>query len=201
MKYSPLISQLIDALQVLPSVGPKSAQRMVLHLLERDREKGILLAQAIEDAMVKVGKCQSCRLLSEKPICDICASPKRDTSLLCIVETPSDLFAIESTNEYSGLYFVLGAAISPLDGIGPKDIGFDLLQTKIDEGDFKEIVIATSTTVEGEATAFYISDNLRRSEDVTVSRIAHGVPLGGELEYVDGGTIARAFSARAPIEV
>ncbi|MGD2118711.1 MAG: recombination mediator RecR [Chromatiales bacterium] len=192
-----LLSQLMDALRCLPGVGPKSAQRMAFYLLERDREGGRQLAQVLLEAVEKIGHCERCRTLTEEKICRLCANDKRDQSLLCVVETPADVVSIEQAVDYQGLYFVLGGHLSPLDGIGPADIGLDLLQQRLAEGEVREVILATNTTVEGEATARYISD-IARSCGVNSCRIAHGVPLGGELEYVDGGTLAHAFSGRQP---
>jgi len=198
MSFSPLIDQLIDALRCLPSVGPKSAQRMALHLLERDREGGTQLAQALQQSMAGVKRCHLCRTLTEQPECRICASSKRERTQICVVETPADVLAVEQAGNYQGLYFVLLGHLSPIDGIGPSDIGIDhLLQRVIDEH-VEEVILATNPTVEGEATAYYITEQLRPM-GVLVSRIAHGVPLGGELEYVDSGTLSHAFSGRKAI--
>lgn len=195
MSQSPLINQLVEALRCLPSVGPKSAQRMALHLLERDRAGARVLSSAIEQAIEGVGHCHRCRTLSETELCPICVDPERDLSQLCVLETPADVIAIEQTGGFSGGYFVLFGHLSPIDGIGPDDIGIDQLVKLVDSGDVKELVIATNPTVEGEATAHYIAERLT-SRDVTVSRIAHGIPLGSEIEYVDGGTLAHAFAGR-----
>jgi recombination protein RecR len=195
VSFSPLINQTIEALQCLPGVGPKSAQRMAMHLLERDRDACIALGNVLLKASSEVGRCESCRILTEKAQCDICASARRDRSLLCIVETPADVLALEQAGTYRGLYFVLLGHLSPIDGIGPAEIGVDLLLQRADDEGFNEVILATNPTVEGEATAYYISEQLRK-RGVTVSRIAHGVPLGGELEYVDGGTLAHALNGR-----
>lgn len=195
MSYSPLIDRLMDALRCLPSVGPKSAQRMAFHLLERDRGGAKHLAQAILDAVEQVGRCSRCRILSETDICRICANTRRDASILCVLETPADVLAIEQATGFHGLYFVLSGRLSPLDGIGPSELGLDLLESRLREGEVKELILATNTTVEGEATAHYLS-NLAKPFGVRTTRIAHGVPLGGELEYVDGGTLSHAFSGR-----
>lgn len=193
--YSPLIDELIDALRCLPGVGPKSAQRMALQLLERNRQGATRLVEALEQAVEHVGRCQLCRTLTEHSVCEICASPRRDIHQLCVVETPADLFAIEQSGSYRGRYFVLLGHLSPIDGIGPEAIGVDQLMTRLQEEDINELILATNLTVEGETTAHYISERARQLS-VTVSRIAHGVPMGGELEYVDGGTLSHAFSSR-----
>lgn len=193
--FSPLIDELMSALRCLPGVGPKSAQRMVLHLLEHDRQGGARLASALEQAIEGVGRCQRCRTLTEQSLCGICSNPKRDASLLCVVETPADVLAIEQAGSYQGKYFVLLGRLSPIDGIGPEEIGVDQLAQLLQEEGVQELILATNPTVEGETTAFYISERARKL-GVTVSKIAHGVPLGGELEYVDGGTLAHAFSSR-----
>lgn len=193
--YSPLIDELIDALRCLPGVGPKSAQRMALQLLERDRKGAARLVQALNEAVEHVGRCQLCRTLTESEYCEICANPRRDNQQLCVVETPADLFAIEQSNTYRGRYFVLLGHLSPIDGIGPEAIGVDQLMTRLVEENVTELILATNLTVEGETTAHYISERARQL-NVIVSRIAHGVPMGGELEYVDGGTLAHAFSSR-----
>lgn len=195
MSFSPLIVQLMESLQCLPGVGPKSAQRMVLHLLERDREGATKLSAALKEAVDGVGHCQRCRTLTEKDICDICTRPERDTGQLCVVETPADVLAIEQAGGFQGRYFVLMGHLSPIDGIGPDDIGIDQLLTQVESDGVKEVILATNPTVEGEATAHYIASGLRE-RGVTVSRIAHGVPLGGELEYIDGGTLMHAFAGR-----
>lgn len=192
---SPLLQQLIDALKCLPGVGPKSAQRMAFYLLERDRDGAKNLSAALTEAVEKIGHCSMCRTLSENDLCDICASTSRDNGTLCVIETPADVFAIEQTAEFRGKYFVLMGHLSPLDGIGPAELGLDLLDARLANGDVNELILATNPTVEGEATAHYISDMAARYQVVT-TRIAHGVPLGGELEYIDSGTLAHAFSGR-----
>jgi recombination protein RecR len=192
---SPLLQQLIDALKCLPGVGPKSAQRMAFYLLERDRDGAKNLSAALTEAVEKIGHCSMCRTLSENELCDICASTSRDNGTLCVIETPADVFAIEQTAEFRGKYFVLMGHLSPLDGIGPAELGLDLLDARLADGDVSELILATNPTVEGEATAHYISDMAARYQVVT-TRIAHGVPLGGELEYIDSGTLAHAFSGR-----
>ena len=193
--FSPLIDDLISALRCLPGVGPKSAQRMVLHLLEHDRPGAARLARSLDKAIEGVGRCRQCRNLTEEPVCGICRNPRRDGAILCVVETPADVIAIEQAGGYQGKYFVLLGRLSPLDGIGPEEIGMDQLVEQLREGEVREVILATNPTMEGETTAFYISERAREL-GVTVSRIAHGVPLGGELEYVDGGTLAHAFSSR-----
>lgn len=198
MRFGPMIDQLIEALQCLPGVGPKSAQRMTLHLLERDREGGEHLSGALVRAIERVGRCKRCRNLSEDPLCPICASARRDQGLICVVETPADVFAVEQAGGYAGLYFVLLGRLSPIDGIGPAELGLDLLGERVRDEGVKEVILATNPTVEGEATAYFITEQLRAA-GVMVSRIAHGVPLGGELEYVDGGTLQHAFLGRKPV--
>ena len=195
MSQQPLLFRLIDALCCLPGVGPKSAQRMAFYLLERDRSGARHLADMLITAVDKIGHCSRCRTLSESEICHHCANPKRDDSQLCVVESPAEVLAIEQAIDYRGLYFVLGGRLSPLDGIGPKEIGLDQLEKRLGEGAIKEIILATNPTVEGEATAHYIGE-MARIKEIRATRIAHGVPLGGELEYVDGGTLSHAFMGR-----
>jgi recombination protein RecR len=195
MKRSVLITQLIESFKYLPGVGNKSAQRMAYYLLEKNRTGALNLANALQQAAEKVGYCQSCRLLTEQELCEVCSDPRRDENILCVVETPADVYAIEQSNSYQGKYFVLMGHLSPLDGVGPEQLGLSLLFDKIKNGQFSEVILATNTTVEGEATAHYILEQLQ-SYHVKVSRIAHGVPLGGELEYVDGSTLSHAFSGR-----
>ncbi|HPB75280.1 MAG TPA: recombination mediator RecR [Chromatiaceae bacterium] len=195
MADRPLVNQLMDALRCLPGVGPKSAQRMAFHLLERDREGGRHLARVLAAAMERVRHCQRCRTLSEEALCGLCANPQRDQALLCVIEHPSAMVAIEQATGYRGLYFVLGGRLSPLDGIGPGELGLDLLEKRLAEGQVKELILAVSPTVEGSATAQYIA-LVAAEQGVRTTRIAHGVPLGGELEYVDGGTLAHAFAGR-----
>lgn len=195
MALSPLTSRLVEALRCLPGVGPKSAQRMALHLLERNRERARELARALEEAATLVGRCESCRTLSEDPLCVICASSGRDPQTLCVVETPADLAAIDASTGYRGMFFVLMGHLSPLDGIGPADLGLDRLERRLDGGEIAEVILATSSTVEGEATAHYLAEMVRE-RGIRVTRIAQGVPMGGELEFVDGGTLARAIKTR-----
>lgn len=195
---APLLDQLISALRVLPGVGPKSAQRMAYHLLERDRDGGRTLARVLAEAMEHIGRCARCRDFSQAPVCPLCQASGRDASLLCVVETPADRLAIEQATGYRGLYFVLLGRLSPLDGIGPAELGLDLLGARLAEGGVAEMIIATSATVEGEATAHYLAQ-LARRHHVRPSRLAQGLPLGGELEYVDRGTLSHAFGSRAEI--
>jgi recombination protein RecR len=195
MAASPLLNRLMTALRCLPGVGPKSAQRMALHLLERDRDGAGRLVEALRAALDGIGRCRLCRDLSETDICTLCANPRRDRSLLCVIETPADVLAVEQATGFQGVYFVLMGHLSPLDGIGPVELGLDTLEARLDEGEVREIILATNPTVEGEATAYYIAE-LARERGIRATRIAHGVPLGGELEYVDGGTLAHAFAGR-----
>ncbi len=197
MLDSSYLDQLIDALRCMPGIGKKSAQRIALHLLQRDREGGRRLATALADAMDKIGHCQRCQTFSETDICRLCSSKKRDQTLLCIVESPSDVYSIEEAH-YQGLYFVLMGHLSPLDGIGPEELSLDKLDTLLTEGDIKEVILATSTTVEGEATAHFIGEMVKKY-DLRATRIAHGVPMGGELEYVDSNTISHALAGRREV--
>ena len=192
---SPLLDDLMTALRVLPGVGPKSAQRMAMHLLERNREGGRALGVLLSEAMGRIGRCQQCRTFTEDDSCRLCADSRRDHGLICVVETPSDILAIEGSGSYGGVYHVLMGHLSPIDGIGPEEIGIDHLLQRVEDGDVREVVLATGTTVEGEATAYYLSERLA-AKGVAVSRIAHGVPLGGDLEYIDGSTLAHALSGR-----
>jgi len=195
MTTSVLIDRLIDALRCLPGVGPKSGQRMAFHLLERDRDGARLLAEALQQAADQVGHCDYCRTLCEDARCSVCNDERRDCSQLCVVETPTDVQAIEQSGSFRGRYFVLMGHLSPLDGIGPEDIGLDLLNERLQQGDVQEVIVATNPTVEGEATAHYISE-LARQAQVRASRIAYGVPFGGELEFVDAGTLSHALTGR-----
>ena len=195
---SVLLEQLIEALRVLPGVGRKSAQRMAYHLLERDREGGRKLSAALAEAVERVGHCQRCRDFSEEDVCAVCASASRDAHLLCVVETPADRLAIEQATDFRGLYFVLQGRLSPLDGIGPRELGLDRLGERLGDGGVQEMIIATNPTVEGEATAHYLAQ-LARQHGVRPSRPAHGLPLGGELEYVDRGTLSHAFGSRSEV--
>lgn len=198
MTTSRLIGRLIENLRCLPGVGPKSAQRMAYHLLEHNRDGGRRLAEALTAAMEKVGNCRDCRTLSEEAVCELCANPRRDRSLLCVVETPADVQALEQSTGYQGLYFVLLGHLSPLDGIGPEQLGLDRLEARLAGGEVKELILATNPTVEGEATAHFVSE-LARAHGVRPTRIAHGVPMGGELEYIDSGTLSHAFAGRQEI--
>lgn len=197
--FSPLIQQLIQALRCLPGIGPRSAQRMALHLLERDRQKGLELGKILEKVLTQMGNCERCRTFSETALCDLCSNPARDESLLCVVETPADVMALEQTGIYRGLFFILMGHLSPLDGIGPEELGIHLFLERISNSEIKEIIIATNSTVEGEATAHYLS-NILKAKNLKCSRIAHGVPVGGELGYLDGSTLMRALVARTLIE-
>ena len=199
MVYSPLLARLIEALRALPGVGPKSAQRAAFHLLERDRDGALALADALTAAANGVGHCTRCRMLSDTEVCRICNDAARDAALLCVVETPADVLAVEQATGYRGRYFVLTGHLSPLDGIGPAQLGFDLLEARLKAGEVREIILATNPTVEGEATAHYIGD-LSRAHGVRATRIAHGVPIGGELEFVDGGTLSHAFTGRQELK-
>ena len=192
------LERLVEALRVLPGVGPRSAQRMAYHLLQHDRTGADQLAQALSNALETVRRCAKCHNFSEEDLCSLCRSPRRDASLLCVVETPADLAMVEQTVSYSGMYFVLMGRLSPLDGVGPRDIGLDRLQARVAEGEVREVILATNFTNEGEATAHYIAEMLR-TRGLKVSRIARGVPLGGELEYVDAGTISQALLERREI--
>lgn len=198
MEFSPLIQQLIDALRALPGVGPKSAQRMAFHLLERDPQGGLHLVAKLQESLAKIGRCQRCRILSEFDLCGLCKDPRRDHKMLCIVQSPADVLAIEQAGGYRGYYFVLTGHLSPIDGIGPEEIGIPLLQTRLQIPELEEVVLATSTTAEGEATAFYVSEIIKPL-GLKASRIAHGIPLGGELEYLDGGTLSRAMLERTSL--
>ncbi|MDO7597128.1 MAG: recombination mediator RecR [Pseudomonadota bacterium] len=194
----PSIEQLIDALRCLPGVGPKSAQRMAFHLLERNRAGGERLTSALSQALEKVHHCQQCRILSETDLCNRCGDAQRRQDQLCIVEMPSDVLAIEQATHYQGQYFVLSGHLSPLDGIGPEALGIPKLIELFEQDTIQEVILATNPTVEGEATAHYISQ-LARARKIHVTRLAHGIPLGGELEYVDSGTLSHAFSGRESI--
>jgi len=198
MSERSLLNQLITALRCLPGVGPKSAQRIAFHLLERNREGGRHLAAVMAEAMDRVGRCTRCRTLSERELCSLCANPGRDSALLCVVEQPSEIVAIEQATDFRGRYFVLGGRLSPLDGIGPDELGMDLLTMRFAEGEITECILAVSSTIEGSVTSQFIAE-LGADHGVRTTRIAHGVPLGGELELVDGGTLAHAFAGRQGI--
>ena len=195
MKFSPTLTLLIDALRTLPGVGPKTAQRMAFHLLQEGRPGAQSLAQALTAALGSVRRCQRCRMLTDEDLCSICSSPQRDGSLLCVVESPADVVAVEQSGSYRGVYFVLMGHLSPLDGVGPEQLGARELEAILGEGHVEEMILATNPTVEGEATAHFLSE-LAQRRGVRASRIAHGVPMGGELEYVDGGTLAHALAGR-----
>lgn len=198
MKHSPALARLIDALRTLPGVGPKTAQRMAFHLLQEGRAAARGLAGALTGALEAVGRCRRCRMLTEGELCTICAAPGREAALLCVVESPADVVAIEQSGSFRGLYFVLMGHLSPLDGIGPEQLGVRELETVLDEDRTREVILATNPTVEGEATAHFIGE-LAAKRGVRVTRIAHGVPIGGELEYVDGGTLAHALAGRQAV--
>jgi recombination protein RecR len=190
-----MIKNLIKSFTKLPGVGNKTAQRFAYHLLERNREAGMELAKSLELAMTHVKNCKDCQTLTENDICSICADPDRDNSILCIVETPNDLNLIEDSGIFKGKYFVLGGYLSPIDGITPEDLGLDILESKIKQSEIIEIILATNATIEGEVTAHFIK-NMTKGLNLNVTRIAHGIPIGGELEYADSNTIAHALSDR-----
>lgn len=199
MQTSPLLESLMEALRCLPGVGPKSAQRMAFHLLQRDRSGGMRLAQALTRAMSEIGHCRDCRTFTEQEICTICANARRrENGQICVVESPADIHAIEQTGQYSGRYFVLMGHLSPLDGIGPQDIGLNRLEERLGQETLNEVILATNPTVEGEATANYIAE-MCAAHGVMASRIAHGVPVGGELEMVDGTTLSHSLAGRHPV--
>ena len=199
MSKDSVIQQLISAFRCLPGVGPKSAQRMAFYLLQRDRAGGQHLAHSLVEAMSKVGNCRRCRTLSEKDVCAVCDNPKRDPSLLCVVESPADMAAIEHGTGYRGQFFVLGGHLSPLDGIGPEELGIDVFEQRLAEGDVTEVILATGATVEGQATAHYLSE-LVHEKSIRVTRISQGVPLGGELEFIDSSTLNHAIGERQSME-
>lgn len=190
-----LLGQLIQNLCCLPGVGPKTAQRMAFHLLQRDRNGARILAQTLLQALEKMGHCQQCRTLTEGELCEICADNSRDESIICIVESPSDVWIVDQATGFKGRYFVLHGRLSPLDGIGPDELGLDQLEQQLATGHIKELILATNSTVEGEATAYFIGE-LARKHKVSASRIAHGVPMGGELEFTDSSTLSHAFNGR-----
>jgi recombination protein RecR len=197
--YSPLLNQLIQALQCLPGVGTKSAQRMAFHLLDKDREGGDRLSNVLEKALRSIRNCERCRMLTEEPVCRFCSSDRREPGQICIVETPADLLAIEQSGAYRGRYFVLMGHLSPIDGIGPSELGLELLEARFRDEPMGEVVLATSVTVEGDATAHLIAA-LAHKHGLRATRIAYGVPVGGELEFVDGGTLSRALAGRRDVE-
>lgn len=198
MKSPSSLEELIEALRCLPGVGPKAAQRMAYHLLQYDRAGAERLGLALGRSLHSIRRCSLCNTFSESEICGVCASPKRDASLLCVVETPADQLMLEQTMTYNGLYFVLMGRLSPLDGIGPRDIGLDVLQRRVSDSAVREVVVATNFTNEGEATAHYIGE-LLKGREIRVTRIARGLPVGGELEYVDSGTLAQALLERRQV--
>ncbi|TFH42986.1 MAG: recombination protein RecR [Lysobacterales bacterium] len=199
MSKDSVIQQLISAFRCLPGVGPKSAQRMSFYLLQRDRACGQHLAHSLVQAMSKVGNCKRCLTLSEKEVCAICENPKRESAQLCVVVRPADMAAIEYGTGYRGQFFVLGGHLSPLDGVGPEDLGVDLLEQRLSEGAITEVILATGATVEGQATAHYLSE-LVHEKNIRVTRIAQGVPLGGELEFIDSSTLNHAIGERQDME-
>ncbi len=199
MTSEPLLTQLIESLRCLPGVGPKSAQRMALHLLERNREGGLRMSEVQVEAMQKIGRCKMCRDLTELDVCTICSNPRRDQSKLCIVESPVDVLAIEQATAFKGRYFVLLGRLSPLDGIGPAELGLDQLAERLENNSPAEMIVATNPTVEGEATSYYLQ-RMAKTHNIPVTRISHGVPLGGELEYTDQSTLAHAFGSRRLVD-
>jgi recombination protein RecR len=198
MKVPSSLEELMEALRCLPGVGPRSAQRMAYHLMQRDRAGAGRLGQSLQQALTRIRHCARCNNFSEEEVCELCSSPRRDAAVLCVVESPADLVMMEQTLAYTGMYFVLLGRLSPLDGVGPKDIHLDRLMARATDGVVKEVVLATNFTNEGEATAHYIGEMLR-ARGLKVSRIARGVPVGGELEYVDSGTLAQAVLDRKPV--
>ncbi len=198
MQKKGLLGELIQNLCCLPGVGPKTAQRMAFYLLQRDRNGAKILAETLVHAINKIGHCQQCRTLTEHTLCEICADNSRDDSLICIVESPADVWIVDQATVFKGRYFVLHGRLSPLDGIGPDELGLDLLEQRLATGIIKELILATNSTVEGEATAYFISE-IARNHQVQASRIAHGVPMGGELEFIDSGTLSHAFKGRKEI--
>ena len=198
MKSPSSLEELMEALRCLPGIGPKAAQRMAYHLLQYDRPGAQRLTGALGRALQTIRRCARCNSFTEAELCAFCASPKRDASMLCVVETPADLLMMEQTLVYGGLYFVLMGRLSPLDGIGPREIGLDMLQQRASDGTVKEVIVATNFTNEGEATAHYIGEMLN-GRGIRVSRIARGIPVGGELEYIDTGTLAQALVERRPV--
>ncbi|MFL2712547.1 MAG: recombination mediator RecR [Gammaproteobacteria bacterium] len=193
-----LVTELINALTILPGVGKKSAQRMALYLLDRNKDGASILANTLNLAVENIQRCSSCRMLTSNDLCKVCLDSSRDAKSICVVESPSDVLAIESTGGFRGKYFVLLGRLSPIDGIGPEDLGIDDLLKIIIKNEIKEVILATSSTVEGDATAIFIKDHVKSAK---VSRISYGIPIGGELEYVDGTTIARAIEGRVEINV
>lgn len=197
-QFSGRLGRMIDTLRRLPGVGPKSAQRMAFHLLTRDREAAEALRTALGEALSGIDRCPTCRMFCEEGRCAYCSEARKASGQVCVVEGPADLVAIESNTSYRGRYFVLMGRLSPIDGVGPSQLGLDQLSSQLAQGDIRELIIATNPTVEGEATAYYLAE-LARGAGVGVTRIAHGVPMGGELEFVDGGTLNHALSGRRPV--
>ncbi len=195
-KISPLLDQLIETMQCLPGVGPKSAQRMVLYLLQRDRSSGKVLAKSLEDALENIEKCKRCQVFCENELCSICSNNKRDSKIICVVESVSDVFSIEKSNNFSGKYFILHGHLSPIDDVGPEELGMSKLFKIVGSGDISEMILATNSTLEGEATSNYIYESLKDINSLKITKLAQGVPLGGELEYGDEGTIMHAFRGR-----
>jgi recombination protein RecR len=198
MQKKGLLGQLIQNLCCLPGVGPKTAQRMAFHLFQRDRNGAKLLAETLLRAIDNIGYCRECRTLTEDSLCEICADSSRDSSIICIVESPADVWIVDQATVFKGHYFVLHGRLSPLDGMGPDELGLDLLEQRLETGSIKELILATNSTVEGEATAYFIGE-LARKHRVLASRIAHGVPMGGELEFIDSGTLSHAFNGRKEV--
>ena len=196
--HTDLLNDLINSLTILPGVGKKSAQRMALYLLDKNTDGAGILAKTLENAIKEIKRCTSCRMLTSNDLCKVCSDTNRDTNKICIVENPSDVLAIESTGGYKGIYFVLLGRLSPIDGIGPEELGISDLLKILNLKNIDEVILATSSTVEGDATAIYIKDHIN---NIKVSRISYGIPIGGELEYVDGNTIARAIQGRIEINV
>lgn len=199
-KISPFVDDLIESFQCLPGVGPKSARRMVLHLLERDRDAGKALSKTLLKTLETVGQCNNCRMFSESEICSICTDAKRDSKTICLVESVSDVFAIEDSHQYRGRYFILHGHLSPIENMGPEDLGLGQFFNLVKNNQVGEIILATNSTLEGEATAHFVYDNLKEIDSLIITRLARGVPLGGELEYVDGGTIKHALSGRISLK-
>ena len=200
-KVSPLVDSLIEAFQCLPGVGPKSAQRMVLHLLERNKNAGLILADTLSQALENVDKCTNCRIFTESSLCQICSNEKRNKNQICVVESVSDVFAIEQSNQFNGNYFILHGHLSPIDDIGPDELALERLFARARRKETEEIILATNSTLEGETTSHYIYDNLKENPNLKITKLARGVPLGGELEYVDRGTIMHAFSGRQNLKL
>lgn len=196
MQNQGLLGELIQNLCCLPGVGPKSAQRMAFHLLQRDRQGAQRLANTLLRAVDEIGYCEQCRTLTEEKLCQLCVQPSRDQSILCVVESPADVWVVDQATVFKGVYHVLHGRLSPLDGMGPDELGLDLLEQRFSQGEIKEIILATNSTVEGEATAYFIAE-VAKKHNIQASRIAHGVPMGGELEFIDSGTLSHAFKGRS----